>query len=673
MPRPINLASLTPKALYDAEKISMQGPSSSKIAIIFKLVYTAILETLSFSAIKNNLSFIIKKIKHQENPEARHVYEYSSKIFNLMKCGKFSDNQKQVLQMIDEVKTYDKTFGEALESSAIKIFSDQTLNPGFFSEMPKEKISSYYDVKSYTFNTLKVDEESRKALSIFEYQMEGKDLSFETLLEFKKKTHGFPQIEERINTLTSILEQEAIKLYSIDAQRSKAGYEFNIGTKVYRHKKDDFETIEEHKSRGQEIFKDLKAHYMAHGYSAIDATKMASTCLLVASQGGLQSAQASIVKKLSSLFPNTQVSATKILNMKAPPVIIDVKPSSFLISEQRPFEFVMNGDPLVKLPFDLKIVNFCDGQTIKSKYINQGYRTDLLTAELRDDLYEKSTNLFALLNAQLSNGSLTKEKAASFIQKPMLSKILNTSASISMTPEFPKITSYVMTDEKLRSEFKFDDAQIATLLKEADRPGVSFLTFKDLNKLPEDKKTEAKAKFRQSALMSFKHDISRCGLHAKIKNTDTTFEVNEEISQEKLDKFFDAIVSSFGEGDEALEKAYDVLFSLCQNLINYVGNVSIAPAVNSFCEIFGINEESAFEMPYIAAGGDAKEKTVSLTITGSSSENVKCRIERDIQMVAKHPILQAKWYEDLFTIPIHVTAACTVTKDAANLEVKEAK
>lgn len=474
MPRPINLESLTPKALYDAEKTSMQGSSSRKIALIFKLFLAAVVETLSFSAIKNNLSFIIKKIRHQENPEAQHVYEYSSKIFNLMKCGKFSDDQKQVLQVIDGVKAYDKHLGQALESSAIKIFSDQTLNPGFISEIPKQKVSSYYDVKKYYFNTLKKDEATKKALSIFEYQMEGKDLSFETLLEFKRKTKGFPQIEERINTLTTILEQEAIKLYATDAIRSKAGFKFNLGSKVYHHKKDDFETFEEHQSFSHQILKDLKAHYMSQGYTAIEASKIASTCLLVASQGGLQSAQASIVEKLVSLFPNTQVSATKIRNITTLPVIIDVKSSGFLISEERPFEFMKLGEPIIQLPFDLKIVNFCDGQTIKSEFINQRFRTDLLVGNLKENLSEKVSGIFLLLKSLASKGALTKDKASSIIHKPMLSKILNASASSTLTPEFPKIASISMTDEQVKAECEFDDVQIMTLMKEGHRPVYCF-------------------------------------------------------------------------------------------------------------------------------------------------------------------------------------------------------
>lgn len=673
MPRLINLESLTPKALYNAEKTSMQGPSASKITLIFKLVLAAVVETLSFSAIKNNVSFIIKKIRHQENPQAEHVYEYSSKMFNLMKCGQFSDNQKQVLKVIDEVKSYDKSLGDVLESSAIKIFSDQTLNPGFFTEIPKQKISSYYNIKSYKFDTLKKDEASRKALSIFEYQMEGKDLSFETLLEFKKKTKGFPHIEETINTLVTILEQEAINLYAIDAARSKVDFKFNLGSKVYHHKIDDFETFEEHQGLGQKIFKDLKAHYMSQGYTAFDASKIASTCLLVASQGGLQSAQESIVKKLVSLFPNTEVAATKIRNMTAPAVIVDIKPSGFLISEERPFEFMMLGKPIVKLPFDLKIVNFCDGQTIKSEFINQRFRIDLFIADLKENLSEKVANMFLKMKSLASKGELTKEKAASIIQKPMLSKILNTSASSILAPEFPKIASISMTDEQIKLEYEFDDAQIMALLKDADRQGVSFVTFKDFNLLTEDKKVKAQAKFRQKALETFKHDISRYGLNANIKNDNFTFLINEEITQEKLDKFFDSIVSCFGEGDQALEKAHNVLFSLCQNLNNYVLNVNVVPAINSFCEKFGINEDSFFGMPYMAASGDAKEKPVSLSITGSTPQNITCRIEREIKLEAKHPIMQASGFEDLSIIPMHLTATVTLTQDQANLEVKEAK
>lgn len=646
MPSPINFQKFNPASLYDQEVANMQKKPVNKMTLFFKLALAFFMETFAVSSIKANLSFIYKKIRHQDNLEAKHVYEYSSKIFCLMKCSSFTEDQKGILRVIGEIKQNDQKKGDELEAAALKIFADPILRTSSsFHKISQDKIDDVLvescSIKSNLLNSQAKrteNEQIRVAIFMFQTQIgEEVELNYKTLALFKTKTQGFPRIQEAVAILTDFLEQKIIDTY--DRDKDRANFEFKIDPNFLIHKTDD----------GATILKKLKNYYQQHGKTADEASKLALICLFTTAQGGLAKAQKMVIFKLNSVFPNATPSCPKIEQIHKPVEQITINPDGFKVVEARPYEFlIVEQGQEIRIPFDLKVINDCDGKRLKTTFKNEKFIDPL--------------SVFKQLKALDKQKALTSQQAQSLIKScPILQDL--TCINTVKTPEMSQIAFLMLEDTQIKDLYGFTEDQIANLRKDPTVFGKSSLTYADLNKLDVSKQSQAKQEFKRQALARFSEDIERTGLNATILGQTWQFKQGDRIEKAELEKFFQAVINSCGQGDEAVQKAYDVLFSLCQNLNNYALDNVLNPLVERLNTALELNEDSPLGSYLITPSAEAAVP-LKLKITQD-----QWQIECDMPMAAKLPLTQMK-YQDAFTLPIHVKAYLSLSSNGAQLKVR---
>jgi hypothetical protein len=389
MSQPIGPRRSFVQSVYENEKVALTSRLGNKMMRVLKLAVTAILETFSLSSIKANITHIYSKLKGTESPTSKKVYEYTLKMFNLVKIGQLSPDQKRLIEQIEDIKAFDKKLGTELEATAIKLFSDKSLNPSSKLKTGDEKVSTYLSIAKQDLDYLKKREDTTgKALSMFLYQMEGSDLNFETLKEFKKKTLGFKDIDITIQALQTLLEKKAIELYAKDIHR--AGSFFTMGDQFINTQEQDIsdETARLHVS--ESIFQDIKDYYLSCGKTSLEASKLATTCMFASSQGGLFKTQEQVISRLSALFPEAVISLEKVKGEGQKQNTVILTPNGFTITEQRPYKFTIVSPTFhVSIPVDIKIVNFSDGKTVTADYQTIAFRPDLLLKEFEANIQSK--------------------------------------------------------------------------------------------------------------------------------------------------------------------------------------------------------------------------------------------------------------------------------------------
>lgn len=643
MPGRIDFQKLMPQALFNNEVANMSQKPVHKITLFFKLALAFMVETFSLSAIKANLSFIYKKIRHQDNPEAKHVYEYSSKIFFLLKRPRITQGEEQLLSMISEIKNYDQKKGESLEVLALKLFAEPKLAPSsVFHKLPQEDISDIHSILHEDFQALcKKDRDITGAIFTFQTQMgEKANLNYETLAAFEIKTQGFPNIQKTVRILQNLLkkvEEKLIETYQRDIGRTN--FQFKIDEKFKIDDTDD----------ARSTFNKLKSYYQTQGKTLNEASKLAATCLFMTSQGGLAKAQFEITTRLFDLFPNSKCSGTKIEQVKKPIKLVEINPNGFEVTENRPYEFVVQKGEAKKIPFDLKVITACDGKTVTSSFKNEKFRPDLFRHEIE---------IFKLLIHGMGKKPLTAQDKAQLEKScPALKMLWDSKLKPSLEPDYAEIAFLILDDSQIKESYGFSEEQIQALRKDPASPGKSALTYADLNQLEQNKQLQAKETFKNKALGLLKVDIQRTGLKADILGQKTEFIAGQDIKDDELEAFFKTIVALIGE-----EKAYNVLFSLSQNLGNYVFDTVLNSAVNGLNQDLGLEKGSPAGQ-YMMSDPGQQALPVELTIT-----NTDVQVVRDMPLAAKLPQME-RIIGNPLTLPIHVRASMTMSEAESDLVI----
>lgn len=640
----LNINSIV-KTLYTQGKSQIQEPRASKASLVWKLTVSFLLETFSFASMRTNFNYLYSKITRGSLPaESAKVYEYTSKIFTLLKCPNLSQDQRALLTEIAFIKAIDKTYAEALEDAILKVFSDPKLNPQSSLDIQPDNVATYFSIPAKEFPEITKDEAIKKALGVFSYQMDGADLNYQTLKEFKKKTRGFPEIQARLDSLEKLLEEKAIQTFATDIHRD--AYQFKLGdivinTQVKSLDADQDLTADQEakfhemcRKESHGIFDQIKQHYIACGKTPYEASELASVCLLAASQAGLGKPQTAVSRRLEALFSNFgSFSARKIPGANLKEIVIN--PTGFKITEKRPYEFQINRDFVISLAFDCKQTNICDGKTVKASFQNTQFRTDLFLKKLRETLGITPKRFFDAFRKIVAQGALNPDFITKYFDIKSCSMMIENHVENNPIQK-QEIVGFSYLDDELKRYYGFDDAQISTLMKNPENHLKKKLTFQDLSKLPLELQAAAKLRFKNKVLEACRLDIHRDGLNAVIQGERIHFPRGQNITEEQsialFDKVFAVCLDAGLDENKALDQTYFILLSTTQQLGNYCSDRPVLNAIQALNVSAGLSEEFAM---FIPTAGNLESLDVQLNLRRDAEGKLMCQIERDIHQEAK--------------------------------------